>query len=356
MFIFIIFFKIVIPYLNLNESKKYYNKCDDMNTRIQHYRTFISTYQVEELKNKYYWKKRCFLDEYFDDKEYTLTKNNMWLRRRDILNWCLKKASLTKEKNIHIIEIRDKKSIINELSAIGCNLVNSVDEIDKSVLSKHMRIRCDEILKYCPVRIASIPTSRWILDRNSEDYCFYVESCYIKENTFYNIATLSMKGDIKLEALNELEILKDTLYHPARSKVIQSLFLNNKNLYNLLKSYEYIIPSPLNNENLIINECIFPSPKVSSDEMGKVAITAVRNHLDFGNAAFIYHNKDRNNDSNDEGCDDSYDSNDNDSYDSSNDEDCDEKNQIALTDNGKQTLINIINDAYKYISSLDIND
>lgn len=67
------------------------------------------------------------------------------------------------------------------------------------------------------------------------------------------------------------------------------MFVNDKNLYNLLKSYEDIISSSLNYGDSIINECLFPSPKVSPDEMGKVAITSVREHLDFANTAFIYH-------------------------------------------------------------------
>lgn len=232
---------------------------------------FINENKIKDFQSTYQWDKIVFLDEYFDNEDHILCKNNIWLRRRDIFNWSLKIIKENNEKTI-IEQIEDIDLIVRKLIEIGC--------YDQSN-NKHTSLNP---LNYCPTLIVSIPTSRWIMIHNNEvdDLNFYVDSYYIDENKFYNIATLSTKKKDGSKFLKEL-MNYGMFQYSTKNKVIQVLSENNRNLYQKIKKYindryntDYI-------ENLV-EKCLFVPDQIRPKQMKEFSNIAIKYNIDLKGA------------------------------------------------------------------------
>lgn len=276
------------------------------------YTNIISNFDMENINRflyTYKWKKSCFLEEYFDTREYTLYKNNIFLLRRDIFDWQLIIRKKIDDNNIYLEIIKDRDKIIDFLDSMNIIPVK-ISKIDKNVLSKHMKIKCNILLRYCPIRIAVLPVNRWIIDDEKIDYNLYIESYHIDENKFINTLSLYISDfgkDIKSDIINiikNLSLIKNSFNYDDR--IMTYLYMKNKNLYQNLKNQnnqndsndynvydDYIDDGQcighnfLDYKRIITNKSIV-SHRIPDNEMETAAIYAVKNHIDLSNAHFIY--------------------------------------------------------------------
>ena len=224
---------------------------------------------IKEVKNKYSWKKTCFLDEYYDDENNILSSNNMWLRRRDIFEWCLE-VVVIKEQGIYIEEITAEDEIIEKLKRI--------DKIkfDVNRLSKHDRtFGTQKILGYAPKQIACIPISTWHTN-DIEGFEIHMSSCCIGNEEFCNVVTCTTRN-AETNISDNIKLFKEIMKHLGESNVIRYICKNDSLFYNDLKK-KAIVPKIGQPKN-VLTSCLFPSDYIPSGKMKTYADFAIEERV-----------------------------------------------------------------------------
>lgn len=163
---------------------------------------------------------KTFTDIYYDNNDYSLTKNNIWLRSR-AGNFELKFPvfSLTKNKKVdYYEEITDEKSIADKLNIrYETNLIKSLN------ISEHQQF-------------ATIQSHR----KKYQKEGFTID---IDEMDFgYNLAEIELLVESQEEtSIAEQRIINFALSHslsitPVRGKVIEYIRRNNNNHFKILES------------------------------------------------------------------------------------------------------------------------
>ena len=244
-------------------------------------------YNIQTNENKRFigdshdWQKEVFLDEYFDSKDFVLSKNNMWLRRRDSYFWSLK--IIKNEKDGSSIEIINDPLQIIEILELEFNLECTGESF--STAADALPQTHQKLLKYVPIKIASIPTSRWILKQPGQSQYFCLDSCYMGNNCFYNIIIHSIMGsvDSSCEIINEICKNFAIVQGPSHGKVVEYIHKNNFSMYS--KLVQNAIVSKIDH-NRASPHCMFPPTNLPPNEMENVARYAVERQLTFASAAF----------------------------------------------------------------------
>ena len=221
---------------------------NNINLKIRRQSSKLNKDYISILKKYYHWTKHWFYETYYDDEEYTLYKNNCWLRRIDKDKWCLEIAKI-RNNGVHIEEIVDIESI-------------------KTYLKKIVKCENDgnTILDYCPICVATLVINRWTMDKDG--YEFHMDSCLIKNDCFYNIISYSYEGSPDRILLDCVGSQEDNVMI-TRNKILKYIYENDMPLYETLKTF--CGPLPDHVEDSISDTCLFPSGFFESKNGGDIA-------------------------------------------------------------------------------------
>lgn len=196
---------------------------------------------LEELQLKYQNSSHeMFCDVYFDTEEFTLAKQNLWLRVREFEEeadvdaednvdvqsvWSLKKCNVNDSTtDIHVFEYSQNDSIIQILNAVLKDFVTDGSSM------------CDDpiIGKFHLIPIGIFPTHRIVLKKNP--FKFYVDCSGINfSKKFCLVGGISFSNENDMGEMDSFLIHSDGYYPGVRSKIVEELCLYESSLYQELQ-------------------------------------------------------------------------------------------------------------------------
>lgn len=206
----------------------------------------LSEKLLEELQLKYQNSSHeMFCDVYFDTEEFTLAKQNLWLRVREFEEqeadvdaeenvdvqldtvWSLKKCNVNDSTtDIHVFEYSQNDSIIQILNAVLKDFVTDGSSM------------CDDpiIGKFHLIPIGIFPTHRIVLKKFP--FKFYVDCSGI--NFSKKVGGISFSNENDIGEIDSFLIHSDGYYPGVRSKIVEELCLYESSLYQELRENDIV--------------------------------------------------------------------------------------------------------------------
>jgi hypothetical protein len=238
--------------------------------------SFKNEGSVESLMNHLQTKgfntqKDSYLDQYFDTEDGKLSKNQMFLRKRDT-DWILARVASEKVADTPCVELfKNLDDIKKILSSIGVK-----DEVDttnihlKAALSTKAVENKDKIpmlQRLCPCRIACIPANRLCFSADNDEKVVRLATVLLGDK-YYTIGSLKTT---KKTRDNLMATLKDYISPPRKGK----LLISKSGLCVTDEASQLWHKSDFPG---------IPNPSIPFDQMSKVGDRAVKEEISLDSA------------------------------------------------------------------------
>lgn len=171
---------------------------------------------LHTLEKAFSFKTTTLVSCFVDTKDFRLARNNMWLVYQEGI-WTLKSCEDSTDENFVIFHSEQ-------------NLVKIEEQVARLLGTQRARIP-----QLCPHRYAIIRTTRRTYDVSSPACSIYIDFAEVARKDFYLVGTMSLAAEndsLVSSAWPQMD--PHAIFSPVRSRVVESLYINNKAIYDEL--------------------------------------------------------------------------------------------------------------------------